>query len=240
MSRRNAIAAALAAIPAYAARPPDTWAQTAWKVAIGLAAAGVIAVAARRRDTPAAWYCFAAGIAVNATGSFAEAFIARVLHDDGWPTAASLFYQALYPGLAVGLALHIRRGSPRADRGLLVDTATITVALALLSGVFVLRPTLADGSVPPLARLDAVGPALGDLVLLSMMARVLLAGASRTASMRMVAAALGIFLTADIVWAALNQLGLEPSLFAVRALDMTYLTAYGVFALAAVQPVIAA
>src|SRR3954453_23089346 len=117
MSRRNAIAAALAAILAYAAVPPDTWAQTAWKVAIGLAAAGVIAAGARRGDTPAAWYCFAAGLGVNATGSFAEAFIARVLHDDGWPTAASLFYQALYPGLAVGLALHIRSRAPRPGRG---------------------------------------------------------------------------------------------------------------------------
>jgi diguanylate cyclase (GGDEF)-like protein len=236
MSRRNAIAAALVAVLAYPAVPADTWAQTAWKVGIGLTAAGVVGASARRRHTPAAWYCFAVAIAVNATGSFAEAFIARVLHDDGWPTAASLFYQALYPALAAGLALHIRRGSPRADRGLLVDTATVTVALALLSWVFVLRPTLAAGSVPLLARLDGVGPAVGDLVLLSMMARVLLAGGSRTPAMRLVAAGLGLFLGGDIAWAVINQLGLEPAAPALHALDMTYLTAYCVFALASLQP----
>jgi hypothetical protein len=164
MSRRNAIAAALVAVLAYLAVPPDTWAQTGWKVAIGFAAAGIVAACARRRHTPAAWYCFAAGIALNAAGSFAETFIVRVLHDDSWPTAASLFYQALYPALAVGLAVHIRDRLTRADHGLLVDTATVTVAVTLLSWVFVLRPTLADGSVPLLARLDGVGPAVGDLV----------------------------------------------------------------------------
>jgi diguanylate cyclase (GGDEF)-like protein len=235
MSRRNAITAAVVAVGAYAAIPADTWAQTAWKVAFGLAAAAIVAASARRRHTPAAWYCFAAGIAVNAIGSFAETFIARVLHDDGWPTAASIFYQALYPALAAGLALHIRQRTPRGDRGLLVDTATITVALALLSWVFVLRPTLADGSVPVLARLDAVGPAVGDLVLLSMIARVLLAGATRTPAMRLVASALGIFLAGDIAWAALNQLGIEPGALPARVLDMTYLTAYAVFALGALE-----
>src|SRR5689334_3365824 len=240
MSRRNAIAAALVAVLAYLVMPMDTWAQTAWKVGIGLVAAVVVAAHARRRHTPAAWYWFAAGIALNAIGSLAEAYIARVLHDDGWPTAASLFYQALYPALAVGLALQIRQRTPRGDRGLLVDTATITVALALLSWVFVLQPTLADGSVPLLARLDGVGPAVGDLVLLSMLARALLSGASRTASWRLVTAALAIFLAGDIAWAALNQLGAEPGALGLRVLDMTYLTAYAVFALAALEPATAA
>jgi len=236
MSRRNAILAAFVAVAAYAAVPADTWGQTAWKVAIGFAAAGLVLAGARRRQTPAAWYWFAAGIALNATGSFAEAYIARVLGNEDWPTAASLFYQALYPALAAGIALHIRRCTTRGDRGLLVDTATVTVALALLSWVFVLRPTLADGSVPLLARLDGVGPAVGDLVLLSMMARVLLAGGLRTPAMRLVTAALGIFLGADIVWAALTQLGVEPGALAGRALDMAYLTAYAVFAVAALRP----
>jgi diguanylate cyclase len=236
MSRRNAIAAALVAVLAYLAMPVDSWAQTGWKVGLGLATAGIVVARARRRHTPAAWYWFAAGIALNAAGSFAEAFIARVLHNEGWPTAASLFYQALYPVLAVGIAVHIRRRMHRADRGLLVDTATVAVALTLLSWVFVLRPTLADGSVPLLARLDAVGPAIGDLVLLSMMARVLLAGEMRTPAMRLVTAALGVFLAGDIAWAALNQLGVEPGALAGRLLDMTYLTAYAVFALAALEP----
>ena len=236
MSRRNAIAAALVAVLAYLVMPMDTWAQTAWKVGIGLAAAAVIAAHARRRHTPAAWYWFAAGIALNAIGSFAEAYIARVLHDDGWPTAASLFYQALYPALAVGLALHIRQRTPRGDRGLLVDTATITVALVLVSWVFVLQPTLADGSVPLLTRLDGVGPAVGDLVLLSMLARALLAARSRTPSWRLVTAALAIFLAGDIAWAALNQLGVEPGALAARLLDVTYLIAYAAFALAALEP----
>ena len=106
-----------AAIAAYAAIPLDTWLQTAWQVVVGFAAAGTIVAVVRRSATaaPTAWLWCAAGIALNATGSFAEAFFARVLHDDGWPTPASLFYESLYLAFAIGMVHLIRRRSRLRD-----------------------------------------------------------------------------------------------------------------------------
>jgi diguanylate cyclase (GGDEF)-like protein len=223
------------AIAGYAAIPLDTWLQTAWQVVVGFAAAGTI-VAVVRRSAPAAataWLWCAAGIALNATGSFAEAFIARVLHNEDWPTPASLFYQSIYVAFAIGLVLLIRRRSRLRDWSLLVDTTTIAVGLGLLSWVFLIHPAIQDGSVPLLARLDSIGPPLGDVVLLSMLARLLLDGAPRSLTLRMVAASLTLFLAGDLAWAVTNQLGVEPGAALRHVLDMTFLTAYASFGAAA-------
>jgi len=110
------------------------------------------------------------------------------------------------------------------------------VALSLLSWVFLIHPTIADGEATLLEKLDALGPALGDLVLFSMMARALLARGRRTLAMTLVGVSLSLFLAGDVAWAALNQLGLDPGVLAAKALDMTYLAAYAVFGLAALLP----
>jgi diguanylate cyclase (GGDEF)-like protein len=226
------------AIAGYALLPLDTWLQTAWQVGVGVIAVTAI-VAGVRRGRPAAagaWLWFAAGIALNGTGVLAEAFIARVLHIDAWPTVASLFYQALYPAFAIGLALLIRRRTERRDWGVLIDVATVSVGLGLLSWVFLIHPTIADGSIPLLERLDSIGPAVGDLVLLAIFARLVLGAGHRTPALRLVAASLGLFLAGDLAWALVNQLGLEPGVLARHGLDMAFLAAYATVGAAALHP----
>jgi diguanylate cyclase (GGDEF)-like protein len=222
----------------YALLPAGSWIQTGWVVAVGLAAAAAIVLGVRRHRSPAAapWLWFAAGIALNASGTLAEALIERVLHDENWPTAASLFYQALYPCFAIGLALLIRRRSERRDLGLLIDTTTITVSLGLLSWVFLIHPAVADGSVPLLARLDAIGPPVGDIVLLSMLLPLLLSKGRRGPALRLVAASLTLFLAGDTAWAVINQLSLTPSGLAAHGLDLVFQFAYVAFAAAALHP----
>jgi diguanylate cyclase (GGDEF)-like protein len=87
--------------------------------------------------------------------------------------------------------------------------------------------------------MDAIGPVVGDVVLLSMVARALLAGGQRPPAMRLVGVSIGIFLAGDLTWAALSQLDLEPGVLATKLLDMTFLAAYAVLGLAALLPPIA-
>ena len=116
----------------------------------GLATALAIVVAARRRRMPgsAPWYWFAAGIALNALGSLVESVLVRVFEvEDPFPGVADFFYFALYPCLAIGLVMLIRRRSPDRNWAAVVDTTAISSGLGLLSWVFVIHPAAQDSSL---------------------------------------------------------------------------------------------
>src|SRR5436305_7774416 len=111
---------ALGGIAAFVAVPPDSWWTTALAVLQGVGAAGAIVLGARRHRSAvrAAWMLFAAGIALNASGSLVEAIVSRVFHvADPFPGVADAFYLALYPALVGGALLVIRRATTSRDWG---------------------------------------------------------------------------------------------------------------------------
>ena len=59
-----------------------------------------------------------------------------------FPSAADGFYLAAYPILALGLLLLIRGRRPRRDVAGLLDSATLTAGLGMLSWVLLAHPTL--------------------------------------------------------------------------------------------------
>src|SRR4051812_36985397 len=147
--RRAYAAAMLTGIAVFAVLPGDTWLQTLWGAGIGFAVALSIGVGVQRHRPGAAvaWWLFAAGIASNAAGQIVEAVYGRIPHVDGFPSTADLFYLGLYPAIAAGLAVLIRRRSARGEWSTLVDTTTITTGLGLLSWVFLIRPAASDPSI---------------------------------------------------------------------------------------------
>src|SRR5205085_2728207 len=71
----------------------------------------------------------------------------RILHVDGFPSTADLFYLGLYPAIAAGLDVLILRPSARAGRSTLVHTTTLTTRLGLLCWVFLIHPAASDPSI---------------------------------------------------------------------------------------------
>jgi diguanylate cyclase (GGDEF)-like protein len=218
--------------------PDGTWAQTGWAVAMGyLAVAGVIVGVRRYRPAgAAAWWCFAAGIFLNATGQFAEAAIARLLHYEGWPSAAAIFYFLMYPCFVAGLIILVWSRTARRDWAAMVDATTIATGVGLLSWVYLIGPAVDQPRVGLLVQLDGIAFPVSDIALLAMMVRLLLGGGARNASFRCLAASLLAFLGGDLAWAVLNQLAVEPGVAGNRILSTNFFVAYLLFGAAALHP----
>jgi diguanylate cyclase (GGDEF)-like protein len=225
---------ALAAIAVYPLWTDGSIAESAWFSAIGLGCAATIVVAVRRRGMAgaAAWRWFAAGIALNSVGTL----VAMVFTPDSWPSAGDPLYLALYPALTIGLILLIRARTAGRDWGALVDTTTISTGLGLLTWVFVIRPLAGDASGSLIARVVSIAYPVGDIVLLSMLVRLLLGTGTRNPAFRAIGASLTLFLTGDTIWAVINHIGWEPTPFVNQVLPMGFLLAYALPAAGALHP----
>ena len=229
----------IVAIATFVFSPAGTWLQAAWQVAIGYAAATAVVVGVRR-FRPAgrtAWILFAVGIASNATGIFVETLEVKVLgNSNPFPSAADAFYLGLYPTTALGLVLLVRRRSAGRDRAALVDATTISTGLGLLSWVFLIHPAATDTTLGLVGHVVNAAYPVGDVVLLSMIVRLLLGGGRRPAAFRLMAASLLLFLTGDGAWSAINQAGYAPGQVPQHLLAMLFLSAYALFGAAALHP----
>jgi diguanylate cyclase len=231
------VAVAAAAVGGFVLTTDDTWGQTAYQVAVGWLGAAAIVLGVRRSRPPAAaaWYLFAAGLFLNSSGQLAEKIASQVM-ENPFPSAADAFYLGLYPALAAGMTLLIRRRTERRDWAAMVDAATISTGLGLLSWVFLIRPAAGDPSLGLFGHAVNVAYPIGDILLLAMIVRLLVGGGGRSVSYRLIAASLACFLGGDVTWAVINQLGWEPGRMAGHLLTMTFLVAYVLFGAAALHP----
>jgi signal transduction histidine kinase/DNA-binding response OmpR family regulator len=227
-----------AAVGAFFFAPPDTWTHDLWQVGLGWTAAAIVVMATRdRRPTPtAAWYLFAAGVFLNATGILVASILARVFGISTAPTLADILWLGLYPCLIAGMVLLIRTMSTRADVAPLVDTAIITTGLALLSWVHIIRPLASDPTLSLSARIVVIAYPICDVVVLALMVRLLLGGALRSLSFWLIVTSVLCFLAADLGWAIANQLTLTLDLTIQRLLETVTVLGYSLVGAAALHP----
>jgi diguanylate cyclase (GGDEF)-like protein len=237
-AHRAYLAIALAGIAATFVVPDDSWWSTALDVVQGVGAGAAIVVGARRHRSPvrAAWTLFAVGIALNALGSLVEAIVSRVFGAEPFPGVADVFYLALYPGLVAGVFIVVRSATTSRDWGAIADSATITTGIGLLAWVFVIRRAATDPTLGLLGHAVSIAYPVGDVVVLAMLVRLLVAGASRNASFRLMAGSLLLFLAGDGAWTVINYVGWEPPALIGRLLGAIFLVAYACFGVAGLHP----
>src|SRR5690349_8944293 len=162
------------AIGAFLVVPNSGWARVAVLVAIGYAAVAAILVGLRRNDPTgrAVWLCFAAGVFGNASGILVEQVDTELLGGNGFPSIADVFFLSLYPTVALGLAILIRRRTAGKDWGALVDATTVTTGLGLLAWIFMIKDTASDESIGLVGHLVSVAYPVGDIVLVAMLVRL--------------------------------------------------------------------
>jgi len=232
------LAVAAVALTGLLVVPDGGTLQTAWQVAGGWYGAAMIVAGIRHRrpERPATWWLFALGVFGNAAGIVVEWVLTHSGADPGFPSWADAAYLSLYPAVAVGLVLLIRRRTAHRDWSSLVDATTLTTGMGLLAWVFMVKPAAADPSIGLLGHLVSVAYPVGDIVLLAMTVRLMISGSGRNAAFRLVCAALVAFLAGDGAWAVINQLGWEPGPMAHKLLADVFLAGYLLFGAAAAHP----
>ena len=232
------LAVAAVALTGLLVVPDGGTLQTIWQVAGGWYGAAMIVAGIRHRrpERPATWWLFALGVFGNATGILVEWVLTRFGGDPGFPSWADVAYLSLYPVVAVGLVLLIRRRTAHRDWSSLVDATTLTTGMGLLAWVFMVKPAAADPSIGLLGHIVSVAYPVGDIVLLAMTVRLMISGSGSNTSFRLVCGALVAFLAGDGAWAVVNQLGWEPGPMAHKLLADVFLAGYLLFGAAAAHP----
>ncbi len=215
---------------------PDSPLRTGLWVAIALSSAIAIFVGVRshRPAGPLPWILIALGLISYTIGDFffyypqlAEGKEAAV------PSIADPFYLVLYPCLAGGLIVFVRRQSPGGDRPALLDGMIITVGVALLTWVFLIQPYVNDRSIGFAERITSIAYPLGDVLVLAVLARIGIGRARRGVSFGLLGLGLLALLFADTIYTVQT---LNRVFVAGGVLDLGWMVFYLAVGTAALHP----
>ena len=228
---RGYLAAGVAAGALYLALVSDAlWA------ALGVSAAIVTVVGIRwhRPATPLAWYLLAAGLLAFALGDALYDLFLRLGNGEvSYPSVADLFYLATYGFLITGLLLILRARTAGRDRASLLDALAIATGAGMLVWLFLIVSYVRAPELTLLQRLTSIGYPVADLLLLTVVARLWVAGGNRPpAYYLLVAGAVGT-LAAD---AAFGYIQLVGEFHRGGPVDVGWIVFYVAWGAAALHP----
>nr|WP_231134847.1 bifunctional diguanylate cyclase/phosphodiesterase [Motilibacter deserti] len=193
-------------------------------------AAGV----ARQRPRPvAAWAALVVALACFVLGDALWTYYERVLREDPFPSAADGAYLGGYVPLLGGvlLLLRARRAGREASAG--IESGIVALALVLAAWEPLLEPALTEGEGGLLARGILTAYPVADLLVASVLVRLLLEGESRNGGLRLLGLALLCAVVSDTAFLVGQAYGTYD---AGQLSDTGYLLEYVLLAAAAWHP----
>jgi diguanylate cyclase (GGDEF)-like protein/PAS domain S-box-containing protein len=174
----------------------------------GLGLSGVVAVIfGVRRNRPASalpWWFFALGLGLFWLGDLYTYSYPKLLHKDvPFPSAGDGIYLTVYPALMAGLVMLVRRRNPDRDRAGLIDSAIMTLGLALLSWVGLIAPYVHTDGMSMFARLVSIAYPLGDILLLAVAMRLIVDAGKRQPAFYLLVSSIVCLLVTDYVYGLL-------------------------------------
>ncbi len=173
---------------------------------LGLAGIVALLVGVRRNRPRAivAWRCFAVGLALplamDAVIQWAPKLLPAATVVRSWTNVGSL---TVYPFVAVGLLILVRRSGRILDGPRVIDSLIMTLGGALLLWVFLIAPFLYDKGLTAGAQAMALGRLAGDVVVLAAAIRLAVEGTSGRIVLRLLLVGVGCLLAVDFVHGAL-------------------------------------
>ena len=170
---------------------------------IGMAASIAVLTGAMRnqprRRLP--WVLVAFALAAFAAGDTTYNVLTQYFHEaNPFPSLADGFYLITYPLFAAGLLGMIRARRRERDGGPLLDALVVTAGCALLSWMYLIHPYVHAPGMTVVQKGFSIAYPLGDILILAVLARLLVGGGARNASVALLTAgALGL-LAADCVY----------------------------------------
>ncbi|HEX4703895.1 MAG TPA: diguanylate cyclase, partial [Pseudonocardiaceae bacterium] len=145
------------------------------------------------------WIILGASQVVYAVADISFYTAHNIFGDNDFPALADPLYLAHYPLVVVGLILLIRLRTPGRDLASLLDAATLAVATAMLSWLYLIAPQArADTTV--LVKLVSVAYPMMDLAMFAVALRLILGPGRRPASFMLLALNTLAIFTADTMY----------------------------------------
>ena len=191
----------------------------------------VVGIRMHRPARALPWYLMAAGQLVWSIADTVGAIDADLLGHERFPAPADVVYLIGYPVVGVGLLLLNRERSRRGLAGRL-DSGILAAALGLLTWVALAQPTLAALDVSTLAAVVSIAYPVADVVLATIVIRMVPTPWGRTPSFWLLTGAVGALLLADVLASAFEQLTWAAS----DELEFVWMTSYLLWAAAALHP----
>ena len=169
---------------------------------IGLcsAVAIVVGVLKNRPARRAPWLFIAIAQCAFVSGGVTYDFLTRYLHENKpFPSTADAFSLTTYPLLAIGLFLLVRTQSRERNFGGLLESLIVTLGMALLSWIYLIEPYVRAPQLAFLTKAVSMAYPIGDILILYILARLLLGGQRRNASVMLLSAGGVGFLIADSI-----------------------------------------
>jgi diguanylate cyclase (GGDEF)-like protein len=203
-------------------------------VGVGLSSVVAMLVGVRhyRPLRPAGWYLMAVGQLLWVTGDGLYSWYADVAHIAPFPSPADALYLMAYPLFAAGFVVLIRARKRGVDVTGLIDSLIVTIALGLVFWVTLVGPELRDTGRSWVARSIGVAYPMADILLLAYLVRLLMGPGARGAAFRLLSAAVGLLLLADMAFALISA----NSSYTGGVVDLVWLGSYVLWGAAALHP----
>jgi diguanylate cyclase (GGDEF)-like protein len=222
------------AIVGYFLLPAGSETSSWFYNAIGLVSAVVMVVGAWRQPRAARriWLMFAAGTATWSTGDMIYTYYQFVLNRSPFPSPADGFYLAAYGLLIPGLLLLVRRQSTVGGTTALLDAGIVATSLGLLFWSLVMQPIIGDNSLTATTKLISLAYPAADALMLAIVVRLLAGGGLRSASARLLVAAVILLLGSDVAYSIVTaHTNYDGGVF-----DLGWLLSYVLWTAAALHP----
>ena len=187
-----------------------------------------------RPASPGPWRFFAVGFALFFVGDIYTYTYPHLLgREVPFPSPGDAAYIAVYPALMAGLLVLVRRRNPRSDLAGVIDSAIITIGLALLSWTFLIAPYLHDTNLTVGAKLVSIAYPLGDILLLAAAIRLAVDAGKRHPAFYLLASSIVALLVTD---AAYGLALLNGTYHHDVILDVGWISFYLLWGAAALHP----
>jgi diguanylate cyclase (GGDEF)-like protein len=234
-ARRLAVALVAVAVLAYPIAPLGddvrNWAYQALGVA-GIAL-GWWGLHVHRPPRRRGWVLVLGGFSLWVVGDFMYAVEQYVLHLQAYPAPSDAVYLAGYVLLGGGVLVFARSRRQTHHRMALLDAGIVTVGIAVPTSVFLIAPAAADSTMSLAGKITTSAYPLGDLFVIAVLTRLVLAPGASTAAYRWLGLSLLTTLGADIAYQVGTITGrYDDSVW----MDVGWLAAYVAVGVAALHP----
>ncbi|HEY0888954.1 MAG TPA: GGDEF domain-containing protein [Nocardioides sp.] len=191
-------------------------------------------VGARRMPRPLrrAWVAFAVAQVLFLTADVIRTVLRHTWDDVPFPTVADAFYLAQYVALAFGLVWLVRGRRDGRDRAAFLDAAILTTGVSVVGIIFFVAPAATAASSTILSQVVAAAYPAGDLLIVAVVFRMLIAGMVRNVALWALLTALGGVLAVDLYYVVSIVGGTAYPAWT----DCIYLLSYQLLGFAALHP----